>query len=202
MGRRRALRRQRAGSGSRRRVTARGGRQGYASQRGHLGGKSLLEFYFIDVGQGDGILIKTPSFRHVMMDGGFPRSVQDNREERRGTSFDWKFVKDYGKTNIELDAMLASHCDADHYGGLRDLLDVAQKDELDATGVSVEALFHAGLFMVEEGWWRVFSVNRPPMVGKSSGRSCSVIAVTPSPLRGAGAVRSFMVGGMTSSKRL
>jgi len=25
-----------------------------------LGGKSLLEFYFIDVGQGDGILIKTP----------------------------------------------------------------------------------------------------------------------------------------------
>ena len=45
--------------------------------------------------------------------------------------------------------MLASHCDADHYGGLRDLLDVAQKDELDATGVSVEAFFHAGL-----SWWK------------------------------------------------
>jgi hypothetical protein len=39
-----------------------------------LGGESLLEFYFIDVGQGDGVLIKTPGFRHLMIDGGFPRS--------------------------------------------------------------------------------------------------------------------------------
>jgi len=136
-----------AGSGSRRRVTARGGREGFATKSA-LGGKSLLEFYFIDVGQGDGILIKTPAFRHVMMDGGFPRSVQDTGKNA-ADFVDWKFVKDYGKTTIELDAMLASHCDADHYGGLRDLLDVAQKAELDATGVSVEAFFHAGL-----SWWK------------------------------------------------
>jgi beta-lactamase superfamily II metal-dependent hydrolase len=136
-----------AGSGSRRRVTARGGRQGFATKSA-LGGKSLLEFYFIDVGQGDGVLIKTPAFRHVMMDGGFPRSVQDTGKNA-ADFVDWKFVKDYGKSTIELEAMLASHCDADHYGGLRDLLDVAQKDELDATGVSVEAFFHAGL-----SWWK------------------------------------------------
>ena len=136
-----------AGSGSRRRVTARGGRQGFVTKSA-LGGKSLLEFYFIDVGQGDGILIKTPAFRHLMMDGGFPRSYQDTRKNA-ADFVDWKFVKDYGKTTIELDAMLASHCDADHYGGLDDLLDVAQKVELDAKGVSVEAFFHAGL-----SWWK------------------------------------------------
>jgi hypothetical protein len=136
-----------AGSGSRRRVTARGGRQGFVTQSA-LGGKSLLEFYFIDVGQGDGILIKTPAFRHIMIDGGFPRSLQDTGKNA-ADFVDWKFAKDYGKTNIELDAMLASHCDADHYGGLHDLLDVAQKDELDARGVSVEAFFHAGL-----SWWK------------------------------------------------
>jgi len=38
--------------------------------REHLGGRSLLEFYIIDVGQGDGLLIKTPYFRHLMIDGG------------------------------------------------------------------------------------------------------------------------------------
>ncbi|MGH7928333.1 MAG: ComEC/Rec2 family competence protein, partial [Candidatus Binatia bacterium] len=136
-----------AGTGSRRRVTARGGRFGFVSKSA-LGGASLLEFYFIDVGQGDGILIKTPKFRHVMIDGGFPRSVQDTGKNA-ADFVDWKFFKDYGKNTIELDAMLASHCDADHYGGLDDLLDVSQKHELDAASISVEAFFHAGL-----SWWK------------------------------------------------
>ena len=39
-----------------------------------LGGEPLLELYFIDVGQGDGILIRTPSGRHVVVDGGYPRA--------------------------------------------------------------------------------------------------------------------------------
>lgn len=135
-----------AGSGTRRRVTARGGREGYVSKSA-LGGESLLEFYFIDVGQGDGILIKTPSFRHIMLDGGYPRANQDTGKNA-ADFVDWKFAKDYGMSRIELDAMLISHCDADHYGGLDDLLDVSQKGELDADGVSVEAFYHSGL-----AWW-------------------------------------------------
>jgi hypothetical protein len=83
-----------------------------------------------------------------MIDGGYHRSLQDT-EKNAADFVDWKFVKDYGKTTIELDAMIASHCDADHYGGLNDLVDVTEKDELDATGVSVEAFFHAGL-----SWWK------------------------------------------------
>lgn len=136
-----------AGSGPRRRVTARGGRAGWVTKSA-LGGESLLELYFIDVGQGDGVLIKTPGFRHIMIDGGFPRSVQDTGKNA-ADFVDWKFFKDYGKTIIELDAMLASHCDADHYGGLWDLLDVKQIDELDAKGVRVDAFYHAGL-----SWWK------------------------------------------------
>jgi beta-lactamase superfamily II metal-dependent hydrolase len=136
-----------AGSGPRRHVRARGGREGWVTKSA-LGGESLLEFYFIDVGQGDGILIKTPGFRHIMIDGGFPRSVQDTGKNA-ADFVDWKFFKDYGKTVIELDAMLASHCDADHYGGLWDLLDTAQIDELDAKDVRVDAFYHAGL-----SWWK------------------------------------------------
>ena len=49
---------------------------------------------------------------------------------------------------IELDAMIASHNDLDHYGGLADLLDVEQENELDASQIAVEAFYHAGL-----SWW-------------------------------------------------
>lgn len=109
-----------------------------------LGGKSLLEFYFIDVGQGDGILIKTPNFRHIMIDGGNVRQSQDTKKNA-ADFVDWKFYKDYGMASIELDAMLASHCDYDHYGGLADLLDINQIDEMDAKKTTVNHFYHAGL---------------------------------------------------------
>lgn len=134
------------GSGSRRHVTARGGRHGWVAAS-DLGGSSLLEIYFIDVGQGDGILIKTPGFRHILIDGGYPRAQQDTGKNA-ADFVDWKFFKDYGLDTISLDAMMASHCDADHYGGLSDLLDVTQSEELDAKQVRVDAFYHAGL-----SWW-------------------------------------------------
>jgi len=133
---------------SRTKVRARGRtRQGYVAN-GALGGQSLLEFYFIDVGQGDGILIKTPDFKHIMIDGGYQRSQQDTLKNA-ADFVDWKFYEDYGKNRIDIDAMIASHNDADHYGGLWDLLNVNQADELDCTGVRVEAFYHAGL-----AWWK------------------------------------------------
>lgn len=113
-----------------------------------LGGESLLELYFIDVGQGDGVLIKTPDFRHIMIDGGNPRTRQITGKNA-ADFVDWKFAKDYRRRTIELDAMIVSHNDLDHYGGLSDLLDVAQEDELDAQAVSIEAFYHAGL-----SWWQ------------------------------------------------
>lgn len=151
-----------AGSGPRRPVKARGGRKGFVTKSA-LGGQSLLEFYFIDVGQGDGILIKTPGFRHIMLDGGYPRYLQDTGKNA-ADFVDWKFSKDYGKETIELDAMLASHNDLDHYGGLSDLLDVSQSDELDATGVKVETFFHAGL-----SWWKGASGRKTLGSSKSKG---------------------------------
>jgi beta-lactamase superfamily II metal-dependent hydrolase len=115
-----------------------------------LGGQSLLEYYFIDVGQGDGVLIKTPDFRHILLDAGYPRKAQPTGKS--GADFvDWKFAKDYGSTAIVLDAMISSHIDWDHYGGLNDLLDVAQTADLDCTKVTVEAFYHSGL-----AHWKAF----------------------------------------------
>ncbi|MFP6584105.1 MAG: hypothetical protein VCD00_16325 [Candidatus Hydrogenedentota bacterium] len=48
------------------------GRTGYV-KKSALGGDPLLEVYFIDVGQGDGVLILTPDRRHILIDGGWPR---------------------------------------------------------------------------------------------------------------------------------
>lgn len=136
----------------RRQVMARGKRAWVDESA--LGGNSLLEFYFIDVGQGDGILIKTPDFRHILIDGGYPRAKQPTGKSA-ADFVDWKFVKDYGLDTIALDALIASHNDQDHYGGLADLLDAAQARGLDAKRVTLEAAYHAGL-----SWWKTASHSR------------------------------------------
>ncbi len=127
-----------------------------------LGGEPLLEVYFIDVGQGDGVLVVTPEGHHLMIDGGHQRSRQQTGKSA-ADFVDWKFCREYltfterkDPTNrvIRLDAMIATHADADHYGGLRDLIDrqiEAQQNELDCENVTVEAFYHPGLCPQEAG---------------------------------------------------
>jgi beta-lactamase superfamily II metal-dependent hydrolase len=127
-----------------------------------LGGEPLLELYFIDVGQGDGILVVTPEGHHLMVDGGLERTRQQTGKSA-ADFVDWKFNKDYllwgerddaDKNMIRLDAMIASHGDWDHYGGLRDLIDRDTRDyanELGSFGVTVEAFYHPGLAPQEDG---------------------------------------------------
>jgi glyoxylase-like metal-dependent hydrolase (beta-lactamase superfamily II) len=134
-------------TGDRVRVRARGRKNTGWVEKSDLGGQPLLELYVIDVGQGDGILIKTPNGRHLMVDGGLQRQKQGSGKSA-ADFVDWKFFNDYGKDRIVLDAMLASHCDADHYGGLVDLLEPDETGERDCEDVRVEAVYHAGL-----GWW-------------------------------------------------
>ncbi|MEM7044078.1 MAG: hypothetical protein AAF543_14810, partial [Pseudomonadota bacterium] len=119
-----------------------------------LQGNALLELYFIDVGQGDGILIVTPKRKHILIDGGYPRRSQ-NTGKSAADFVDWKFFEDYGEDVIRFDAMISSHNDLDHYGGLDDLLDVDQSEELDCERVEVDRFYHAGL-----SWWRTPSKRR------------------------------------------
>jgi beta-lactamase superfamily II metal-dependent hydrolase len=132
--------------GSRIQVRARG-RTGWVDKT-DLGGSALLEVYIIDVGQGDGVLIRTPDGKHVLIDGGYKRSMQPTGKNA-ADFVDWKFARDYGSDAIELDAMIASHNDADHYGGLWDLVNPNETEELDLATVRVGAFYHAGV-----GWWQ------------------------------------------------
>ena len=131
-------------SGSWIRVAARGW-QGWV-QEDHVGETALLEVYFIDVGQGDGVLVRGPDGRHLLVDGGLPRSHQQSGKNA-ADFVDWKFFVDYGDLEIKLDAVVASHCDKDHYGGLDDLVSTAPSAtvERDAVGIQVSSLFHAGI---------------------------------------------------------
>lgn len=161
--------RQRSADGAYAEIEARGFR-GWTKRSG-LGGEPLLELYVIDVGQGDGLLLVTPEGHHVMIDGGDLRARQ-NSGKNAADFVDWKFCRDYldaadrpdpAKRVVSLDALIASHCDQDHFGGLLDLLDYespANAAELSASKVSVEAIYHAGL----SWWWRA------PAPGKTQAR--------------------------------
>ena len=73
---------------------------------------NYLEIYFVDVGQGDCTLIKTPKEKSILVDGG------DGNSEKY----------DYGKKVVlpylldrkisKLDYIIISHFDSDHVGGI------------------------------------------------------------------------------------
>lgn len=157
-----------------------------------LGGEPLLELYLIDVGQGDGILVVTPEGHHLMIDGGHQRSRQQTGKSA-ADFVDWKFTRDYldrehrddpGLSMIRLDAMIVSHADADHYGGLRDLIDLAveeESEELDASGVTVERFYHPGLCPQHAGSEELGSKRQGLFVELLEDRASAVDGLKPDP---------------------
>ncbi len=81
----------------------------YVVLRGERGG--MLTVSFLDVGQGDAIFIDAPSGRQVLIDGGKGSSVLRALSD----VMPW-----YDRS---IDVMIATHPDADHIGGLIDVLD-------------------------------------------------------------------------------
>lgn len=69
-----------------------------------------LHLHFLDVGQGDGILIETPEKHLILVDGGPDGKVLES------------LSKSMNFYNRELDLVILSHPDADHINGLLDVL--------------------------------------------------------------------------------
>ena len=82
-----------------------------------------LHIYFLDVGQGDATLIRTPTGRLILIDGGqFPARLQEEMNDHLPF---WQ---------RSLDMIVATHADADHVGGLPAVLDRYQIDFLLTNG--------------------------------------------------------------------
>lgn len=82
-----------------------------------------LEVDFLDVGQGDGILIKTPYNQNILIDGGPDNSVV--REISENLPF-W---------NTSIDLMVLTHPHDDHVSGLIEVLKRYEVKKILATGV-------------------------------------------------------------------
>ncbi|WP_181438810.1 DNA internalization-related competence protein ComEC/Rec2 [Paenibacillus sambharensis] len=84
---------------------------------------------FLDVGQGDAVLIRTPAGKHYLIDGGGTVSFRKPGEEWRERHDPYEVGKDtvvplLMKRGVHtLDAVIVSHLDTDHIGGLQAVLD-------------------------------------------------------------------------------
>ncbi|MDQ8185743.1 MBL fold metallo-hydrolase [Pelagicoccus sp. SDUM812002] len=98
------------------RVHGRGGTPWLAEARGKLKtrSKSVLKFSMVDVQQGDGMVLETPEGKIVLIDGGDNKLFARYLAARyRGTS----------RSNpLEVEAMVVTHGDADHYAGLSEIV--------------------------------------------------------------------------------
>jgi len=114
-------------------VKFRGGR-GFV-KTAHLGTQRLLEIFFIDVDQGDSILIQTPKDRRILIDGGQTKDALSFVEN--------KYRLDKEDNYIDFEAVVATHSDQDHTLGLIALLRHPK--------ILVKRVYHNGLFRRAQG---------------------------------------------------
>ena len=119
------------------------GQEGWVP-RSVLTDDGLLEVYVIDVGQGDGVLMRTPDDAWHMIDAGVANEKQMTKKGA-ANFVRWKFQDDLGRPGVSLKNAVVTHPDFDHYGGMIDLLSgtVSRPDR--TFPVEVENFYHSGM---------------------------------------------------------
>ncbi|MDP2690942.1 MAG: MBL fold metallo-hydrolase [bacterium] len=109
---------------------------------------SNLSVKFLDIGQGDSILITTPNGRTVLIDGGPGTTILERLGEETGF-----WLK-------KIDLMLLTHPDLDHLEGLVEVLQRYQVDRVMMTGVMHgSALYQTFLRLLENNAPEVILVD-------------------------------------------
>lgn len=117
---------------------------------GVVGDTGLLEVYVIDVGQGDGMLLRTPhDDAWHLIDAGV-RAADQMTRKGAANFVRWKFIDDLQRDRVSLANAIVSHPDADHFGGMIDLLAGALPDGR-SFAVEVERFWHSGIGRFKDG---------------------------------------------------
>jgi beta-lactamase superfamily II metal-dependent hydrolase len=96
---------------------------------------SVLKVRFVDVAQGDTAIIETPQGRLLLLDGG------EEEHLKNYVSHAWAHI--LRDAPLQVEAIIVSHGDADHFAGLTDLLRAARGHGLPM--VVPKRVFHSGL---------------------------------------------------------
>ena len=97
------------------------------------GKNNYLSIHTIDVGQGDSILIQTPNFKNILIDGG-----DDNSHHIISNYLKNKNVKN-------IDCVIATHFDSDHIGGLDNIIDKFNVSNIYAPNYECDTLSYQNL---------------------------------------------------------
>ena len=97
------------------------------------GKNNYLSIHTIDVGQGDSILIQTPNFKNILIDGG-----DDNSHHIISNYLKNKNVKN-------IDYVIATHFDSDHIGGLDNIIDKFNVSNIYAPNYECDTLSYQNL---------------------------------------------------------
>ncbi|ASV29771.1 ComEC/Rec2 family competence protein [Maribacter cobaltidurans] len=111
------------------------GRTGKIASNTTLLKKRSLEFYFLDIGQGDASFTVTPDNIKILVDGGL--------KDRALGFLIWKYRLDQPDTSVVIDHLFLSHADKDHIEGLAPLLSHPK--------ITVKHIYHNGIGLFSEG---------------------------------------------------
>ncbi|MFV2064722.1 MAG: MBL fold metallo-hydrolase [Chloroflexota bacterium] len=75
----------------------------------------IVRFSMVDVQQGDGLILETPSGKIISIDGG------DNKLFARHAAARFRYRQSSKTSPLEVDAIIVTHGDGDHYSGLNDV---------------------------------------------------------------------------------
>ena len=135
---------QRQGTGAAERVQVRARRRTGWLPAAMVGERGLLELYVIDVGQGDGVLMRTPHDNAWHLIDAGVRAAQQMTLKGAANFLRWKFIDDLQLPAIKLANVFVTHTDGDHFGGVIDVFSGALPDGR-SFAVEVDNFWHCGM---------------------------------------------------------